>query len=277
MRARPIAAVLLIAAAVAAAGAFVLVWRPALAPITPPAAASFDADLVAQGRALALIGDCNVCHTKPGGAAFAGGRAVPTPFGTLYSSNITPDIRTGIGNWSQPAFVRAMRAGVNRTGQFIYPAHPYDHFTQLTDSDLAALYSYVMTRPPVAAATPAPALSFPFNLRILVAGWNWLFLTEGPKPYDPTRSAEWNRGAYLAEGVGHCGACHTPRNAFGAEQKSRAYAGGVAEGWNAPALDQDSPALVPWTQASLFMYLRTGRERQHGIAAAAVWRSTAGM
>jgi mono/diheme cytochrome c family protein len=266
MRVRPIAGALVIAAAGAAAGAFALAWRPALAPITLPAAGTFGADLVAKGGALALIGDCNVCHTKPGGPAFAGGRAVPTPFGTLYSSNITPDIRTGIGTWSQAAFVRAMRAGVNRTGQFIYPAHPYDHFTRLDDDDLAALFAYVMTRPPVAAATPAPALSFPFNLRVLLAGWNWLFLSEGPKPYDPTRSAEWNRGAYLAEGVGHCGACHTPRNAFGAEQRGRDYAGGVAEGWYAPALDKDSPALVPWTQASLFMYLRTGRERQHGIA-----------
>ena len=250
---------------VVAVGGF-LIWRPAIDPIVPPAPGSFDAKLVAHGRELALVGDCNVCHTRPGGAAFAGGRAIPTPFGTLYSSNITPDAQTGIGTWSQAAFVRAMRAGVKRTGQFIYPAHPYDHFTRMTDADLASLYAYVMTRPPIAAATPTPDLRFPFNVRALLTGWNLLFLDQGPYRVDPTQNAEWNRGAYLVLGLGHCGACHTPYNLLGAEEKNRAFAGGVAEGWDAPALDQKSPAIIPWTQASLFTYLRTGLEAGHGIA-----------
>ena len=266
MRARSIAVTLAVAAAAGVAVAGALVWRPAIAPIAPPAAGSFDPLLVARGRELALVGDCNVCHTRPDGAAFAGGRAIPTPFGTLYSSNITPDLQTGLGAWSEAAFVRAMRAGVRRDGQFIYPAHPYDHFTRLTDADLAALYAYVMTRPAIASATPAPALDFPFNMRAMLAGWDLLFLSQGPYHDDPTQSVEWNEGAYLVQGLGHCGACHTPRNFLGAEEKSRPFAGGVAEGWYAPALSRTSPALIPWTQASLFNYLRTGHDRSHGVA-----------
>src|SRR5262245_58003813 len=266
MRARTITGVVVIAVLAAGAGALALAWRPAIAPIAPPAPASFGSELVTKGRELALIGDCNVCHTAPGSAAFAGGRALPTPFGTIYASNITPDPQTGIGTWSQAAFVRAMRAGVSRSGRLIYPAHPYDHFTRISDADLAALYAYLMTRPPISAPTPAPALRFPFNQRALLAGWNLLFLREGPVADDPTRGAEWNRGAYLTEGLGHCGACHTPRNMFGAEERDHPYAGGTAEGWHAPALDRSSPALIEWTQASLFVYLRNGRDRQHGIA-----------
>ena len=266
MRARSIALTLAVAAAAAVAVAGAMIWRPAIAPIAPPAASSFDAQLVARGRELALVGDCNVCHTRPGGVAFAGGRAIPTPFGTLYSSNITPEAQNGIGAWSEAAFIRVMRAGVRRDGQFIYPAHPYDHFTRLTDADLAALYAYVMTRSAVASATPAPALDFPFGIRALLAGWDLLFLNQGPYRDDPTQSIEWNEGAYLVHGLGHCGACHTPRNALGAEDESRAFAGGVAEGWYAPPLNQTSPAPIPWTQASLFNYLRTGHDAAHGVA-----------
>jgi mono/diheme cytochrome c family protein len=266
MRAGRIAGAVVIAAAAIGLIAWTTTWHAAIAPIAPPAAGSFSSDLVSRGRELALMGDCNVCHTNPGGAAFAGGRALPTPFGTIYSSNITPDPQTGIGSWSQAAFVRTMREGVSRAGTFIYPAHPYDHFTRMTDADLEALYAYVMTRPPVAAPTPTPALDFPFNQRALLAGWNLLFLRPGPDPYDPTRGEEWNRGAYLAQGIAHCGACHTPRNLFGAEEQDRPFAGGVAEGWYAPALDKNSPALVQWTQASLFTYLRNGQDPQHGFA-----------
>ena len=266
MRARSIAFTLAVAAAVAVVVAAGLVWRPAIAPIAPPTASSFDQQLIARGRELALVGDCNVCHTRPGGAAFAGGRAIPTPFGTLYASNITPDAQTGIGSWSEAAFIRVMRAGIRRDGQFIYPAHPYDHFTRLTDADLAALYAYVMTRPAIASTTPAPALDFPFGIRALMAGWNLLFFNQGAYRDDPTQSVEWNEGAYLVQGLGHCGACHTPRNALGAEDRSRTFAGGVAEGWYAPPLNQISPAPIPWTQASLFIYLRTGHDAAHGVA-----------
>jgi mono/diheme cytochrome c family protein len=235
-------------------------------PIAPPAADAFPADLVDRGRLLARLGDCNVCHTRPGGAPFAGARPLPTPFGTIYASNITPDTQTGIGAWSHIAFVRAMRQGISRNGQFIYPAHPSDHFTLLADDDLAAIYAYLMTRPPIASKTPPPELRFPFNQRQLLAAWNLLFLRQGPYRPDPTQSADWNRGAYLALGVGHCGACHTPRNIMGAEQKDHAFAGAIADGWYAPPLNGNSPALVPWTAQSLTVYLSHGHEPQHGIA-----------
>src|SRR5262245_3919323 len=164
MRARTIAGVVVIAVLAAGAGAFALAWRPAIAPIAPPAPASFSSELVTQGRELALIGDCNVCHTAPGGAAFAGGRALPTPFGTIYASNITPDPQTGIGSWSQAAFVRAMRAGVSRSGQFIYPAHPYDHFTRIR-SELALIgdCNVCHTAPGGAAFAGGRALPTPFG------------------------------------------------------------------------------------------------------------------
>jgi mono/diheme cytochrome c family protein len=266
MRARLIISVLAVGILAMIAVVLAIARPPAINPVVPPAANSFPADLVERGRVLALIGDCNVCHTRPDGVAFAGGRALPTPFGTIYASNITPDVKTGLGNWSRAAFARAMREGISRDGQFIYPAHPYDHCTLLTDDDLAALYAYLMTRAPIDAVTPVPELRFPYSQRQLMAGWNLLFLRQGPYRPDPTQSAEWNRGAYLVQGVGHCGACHTPRNIMGAEQKDRAFAGAVADGWYAPPLNGNSLALVPWTADSLTTYLSRGHEFQHGIA-----------
>ena len=267
MRARLIIGVFTLGIAVAAVIAWVIAHPPAIDPVAPPAASSFPADLVDRGRVLARIGDCGVCHTRPdGGAAFAGGRALPTPFGTIYARNITPDMKTGLGTWSRAAFARAMREGVSPDGQFIYPAHPYDHFTLLTDDDLAALYAYVMTRAPVDAPIPVAGLRFPFNQRQLMAGWNLLFLRRGPYQPDPKQSTEWNRGAYLVEGAGHCGACHTPRNIMGAEQKDRAFAGAMAEDWYAPPLDGNSLALLPWTVDSLQTYLSRGHEPRHGVA-----------
>jgi mono/diheme cytochrome c family protein len=222
---------------------------------------------VAKGAELAEIGNCAVCHTAPGGRTYAGARALPTPFGTIFSSNITPDAETGIGNWSEEAFRRALRDGVDRRGRHLYPAFPYDHFTRLTDDDIRAIYAFVITRDPVHSVPPANKLQFPFNIRPLLAGWKLLFLDHSPHDGDATRSAEWNRGAYLVESAAHCGACHTPRNFLGAERKSRPYAGGDTEGWNAPALNSSSPAPVAWTADQLFTYLRTGWQAQHGAAA----------
>jgi mono/diheme cytochrome c family protein len=191
--------------------------------------------------------------------------AIATPFGTVYGTNITPDRDTGIGTWSEAAFRRALRRGVDREGRELYPAFPYDHFTKLTDDDIGALYAYLMTREPVHAATPANDLRFPFDVRPLLAGWKLLYLREGPYQPEPGRSEAWNRGAYLAEGLGHCGACHTPRNRLGAEVASAHFAGGEAEGWWAPPLDRSSPAPLPWTADSLAAYLR-GWEPRHGSA-----------
>lgn len=261
---------LLVAAAILVAGillALAASWRPAIAPIAPPARASFAAADIARGAVLVRIGDCAVCHTADGGRPFAGGRALPTPFGTLYSDNLTPDAATGIGHWSAAAFRRALKDGVARDGSHLYPALPYEHFTHTTDRDLDAIYAYLMTRDPVVAPAPANRLIPPLGFRPLLAGWKLLFLHKGPFKPDPKQSPEWNRGGYLAESLGHCGACHTPRNLAGAEERSRAYAGGVAEGWRAPALDASNPAAIGWTRDTLTIYLRTGLSPQHSAAA----------
>jgi mono/diheme cytochrome c family protein len=246
--------------------AFAVAWRPAISAIEPPAPQSFDPAVVKRGRDLAALGNCNDCHTVRGGKAFAGGLPVPTPFGTIYSSNITPDADTGIGRWSEAAFRRAMRSGVDREGQHLYPTFPYDHFTNVTDEDDQALYAYLMTRSAVHAPAPANRLSFPFNQRFVVAGWKLLFLRRGTYQPDSTQSAEWNRGAYLVEGLAHCGACHTPRNALGAERAGASFSGGDVDNWNAYAINSQSPSPVPWDTAALFAYLRQGWHPDHGVA-----------
>lgn len=247
--------------------ALALAWRPAIAPVGRPDPASFPRDRVERGAVLARIGDCAVCHTADGGRPLAGARPLATPFGTLYSDNITPDVETGIGSWSAAAFRRAMREGVGRDGSHLYPALPYEHFTHVTDADLDAIYAFLMTRQAVRQVAPANRLIPPLGFRPLLAGWKLLFLHEGPLPAEPARSAQWNRGAYLVEGLGHCGGCHTPRNLAGGEQRSRAYGGGVAEGWRAPPLDAGNPGRADWTADRLFAYLRTGISPHHSAAA----------
>lgn len=191
-----------------------------------------------------------------------------TPFGTIYSTNITPDAQNGIGQWSFSAFQRAMREGISRDGRHLYPAFPYTAFAKINDDDLMAIYAYLMTQPAVASAPPVNTLSFPFGVRPLMAGWNAMFHDATPFKAEAQQSAEWNRGAYLVNGVGHCGACHTPRNAFGAEQGGKAFlSGAVVDGWEAPALTGLSQSPVPWSADELYRYLRTGHTRHHGVAA----------
>ena len=244
----------------------VLPWR-SIAPIARPDASVFSAATIERGRQLAALGDCATCHTSIGGVLNAGGRAIETPFGIIYSTNITPDIETGIGNWSYPAFERAMREGIHRDGRQLYPAFPYPHFAKSSDADLQALYAFLMAEMPVKSENRAHALAFPFNWRPLLAGWNALFHHTEPFTPDPKQSAAWNRGAYLVEGLGHCGGCHSPRNALGAEKAGAYLAGGFAEGWEAPALTSLSHAPIPWNEDELFAYLRTGTSRFHGVAA----------
>jgi mono/diheme cytochrome c family protein len=263
MRGTKILVGLIIVAAIAA-GAAAVVWRPEIP--AERTSAKFDPELVKQGQALAAVGNCIACHTVPGGKAFAGGLAVPTPFGTIYSTNITPDPETGIGNWSEAAFRRAMNEGVDRRGRHLYPAFPYDHFRLVTDADDRALHAYLMTREPVRQEARANDLVFPLNYRPLLAGWKLLFLGSGGFRPDPAKSDEWNRGAYLAEGLGHCGACHTPRNSLGAEDSGRQFAGGEAEGWQAYAIDASSHAPIPWDREALAFYLRNGWHRLHGVS-----------
>ncbi|OKO89878.1 aldehyde dehydrogenase [Bradyrhizobium sp. NAS80.1] len=247
-------------------GAALLPGR-AIAPIARPDASVYSAATIARGQQLAALGNCAECHATLRGALNAGGRALETPFGTIYSTNITPDVETGIGAWSYPAFERAMRDGLHRDGRQLYPAFPYTHFSKTDDADMQALYAYLMAQPAVRATAPANTLAFPFNLRPLLAGWNALFhQTREFKP-DPAKSELWNRGAYLVEGLGHCSACHSPRNALGAEQREAYLAGGFAEGWEAPPLTSLSHAPIPWSENELYAYLRTGHSRYHGVAA----------
>jgi mono/diheme cytochrome c family protein len=246
--------------------ALAMTWRPALDKVA--AHPAFEPALVARGAQLAAVGDCAICHAAPGGAAFAGGAALPTPFGAVVVSNITPDPDTGIGGWSEAAFRRALQDGVSRDGHFLYPAFPYDHFTHVADADITALYAFLMTREPVHEAVPATRLPFPLNIRPLLAGWNLLFLDRKPFAPNPAKDAVWNRGAYLAEGAGHCAACHSPRNALGAEDDAHPFTGGAAEGWEAPGLTAaSSPAAITWTADALFRFLRHGLDDQHAASA----------
>lgn len=249
----------------ALAVAFVVyAWRSAIPPVDPPGPDSFPTAAIQRGAQLAMLGDCATCHTAPGGDAFAGGRPVVTPFGTIYSTNITPDVLTGIGHWSQAAFERAMREGVDREGAHLYPAFPYDHFTLIDDADSAALYAFMMTRQPMQNRTPDNHLPFPLNIRLILAGWKLLFFRDGRYRQDATHDEQWNRGAYLANGIGHCGACHTPRNSLGAEIRSQHFGGGEAEGWHAYAINSDSQSHETWSADALHMFLRKGWHEQHG-------------
>ncbi|MFW0757554.1 molybdopterin cofactor-binding domain-containing protein [Pseudomonas sp. H11T01] len=239
-----------------------------IAPIVPPSAGTWSAATLERGRLLAAVGDCAVCHTAPGGVTNAGGLAMETPFGTLYSSNITPDVKTGIGSWSYPAFERAMRDGIGRDGRNLYPAFPYTAFRNINDADMQALYAYLMSQTPVSQPAKANAMRFPFNLRPLMAGWNALYLRRGEITVQPERSEQWNRGAYLVNGLGHCAACHSPRNLMGAEKGGAAFlAGGTVDGWEAPPLNGLSKAPTPWTEEQLFTYLSSGYSDAHGVAA----------
>ncbi|WP_420224998.1 c-type cytochrome [Pigmentiphaga litoralis] len=258
-----------IAAAAVGLTVAALPWRPAIAPIQAPDLSVYSADAIERGRKVAAASDCVVCHTAPGGAPNAGGLHLDTPFGQIVTTNITPDAETGIGNWSYAAFERAMRQGIHRDGRHLYPAFPYTSFAKFSEADMTALYAYMMSQPAV-RATPAPtSLAFPYSIRPLMAGWNTLFHDDQPYKPDPTQSLRWNRGAYLVQGAGHCGACHTPRNALGAEQRGKQafLAGGEAEGWEAPALNRLSRAPIPWTEGDFFQYLSTGFSPRHGSAA----------
>jgi mono/diheme cytochrome c family protein len=218
---------------------------------------------------LAGAGNCTACHTARGGQPGAGGRPFTTAIGTFYSSNITPDGETGIGTWSEAAFKRALREGIARDGRHLFPVFPYEHFTKLTDADITALYDYAMTRPPVKALNRVNTVPFPLDVRALQAIWQVIYFTPGPYRPDPRRDAQWNRGAYLAEGLAACGACHTARNALGAESVGHPYGGpyggALFAGWIATPLDV-SPSPARWSENEVFAYLRTGDSPPHGVA-----------
>jgi len=259
-------AVLLASGAVAAIAALIG-YRPTIAPITRLDPSTYSQATIERGRQLAGLGNCAGCHTVPGGTPYAGGFPLETPFGTVYGTNLTPDVDTGIGAWSFSAFQRAMRDGISRDGHHLYPAFPYPSFTRAGDDDLTALYAFLMSQPAVRHVVPQTRLPFPFGVRPLMALWNGLYLSPGVTKTDPQRSSEGQRGQALVDGLGHCGACHTERDALGAERGGAAYlAGAVVDGWEAPSLTALTRAPVPWTPTALHDYLRTGYSAQHGAA-----------
>lgn len=244
-------------------------WRHSIPPIAPPQLSAFAPELVLRGEQLAAVGNCAGCHTAADGPAFGGGYAITTRFGIIYATNISPDPETGIGTWSEEAFRRAVKQGVARDGTHLFPAFPYDHFTKLTDADVAALYAFFMTRPAVTAEARKNTLPFPLNLRALQAGWKLLFFHPGPLVVRADRSADWNRGAYLAESLAHCSACHSPRNDLGVEVVGKAYSGGMLDGRPVPALTAANEAPVPWSEGELAAYFRDA-SLYHGRAGGAM-------
>jgi mono/diheme cytochrome c family protein len=262
------ATIVVLALAAAYGGRAAHAWQSRLDPVSIPSPPAGDEAAVARGAKLAAIGDCIGCHTAPDGQPFAGGLPLQTPYGVIYSTNITPDKDTGIGRWSLDAFTRAMRHGVSRDGHLLYPAFPYPHFTRMSDADIASLYAWLMSREPVNARAPKNELQFPLGFRPIMAAWNLLYLHPGPdEPSSGTADPQVARGRYLVDSVGHCGACHTPLNRLGAEQRDSALQGGTMEGWDAPALTNLSTRPRPWTQAQLVSYLRMGFASEHGASA----------
>jgi mono/diheme cytochrome c family protein len=215
---------------------------------------------IERGRYLAVAGDCLSCHTVPGsGQPYAGGRPIETPFGVVVGANITPDADTGIGDWSDEAFVRALREGKGSHGELLYPAMPYPYYTKLTESDALAIRAYLNTVKPVRNAVVSNKLPFPFDVREGMAAWNALYFRSGEFKPDPTKSAEWNRGAYLVEGLGHCGACHTPKTQLGGDDRGRAFQGFALQGWFAPNITNDTErGLGGWSVADIVAYLKSG-------------------
>ncbi|MGN6651864.1 c-type cytochrome [Trinickia sp.] len=230
--------------------------------------ASANASVVKQGEYLARAGDCIACHTQPGGQLFAGGRPMPTPFGTLFSPNITPDNETGIGGWTADAFYRMMHTGRSRDGSLLYPAMPYGAYTKVTRADSDAIFAYLRSVPAVHQPNRPHELRFPYNNRELLLGWRTLYFREGEYQAEPTRSVEWNRGAYLVQGLGHCSMCHTAINALGGSSESKAFEGGLIpmQDWYAPSLTSNKEAgLGDWSIGDIADLLQKGASNRGAV------------
>ncbi len=225
------------------------------------------ASLVERGKYLAKAADCEACHTGQGSKEYAGGLAIRLPFGTLYSTNITPDKDTGIGNYSDQDFLSAVHRGIRRDGARLYPAMPYTSYTYISDSDALAIKAYLFSLPPVRAEAPTNTLAFPFNQRWGMIFWSALFNRDGRFTPDTSKSPEWNRGAYLAEALAHCGECHTPRNLAFALNNRQKFAGAVTAGWRAFNITSDKATGVGgWRDDDLIAYLSIGHAAGHGTA-----------
>jgi mono/diheme cytochrome c family protein len=220
---------------------------------------------VEQGRYLATLGDCISCHTAPGGKPFAGGLALETPFGKLITPNITPDRATGIGGWTDDQFVQALQQGIAPRGH-LYPAMPYPAYTKVSRDDILAIRAFLNTLDPVNNPVEPNQLPFPFNIRESMRAWNAVNFTPGEFKPDPDKSAQWNRGAYLVQGLGHCGTCHTPKSVLGAEERGEFLQGSPLGSWVAPDLTNTMrTGLSDWTQSDIVNYLKTGVNR-HTVA-----------
>jgi mono/diheme cytochrome c family protein len=225
------------------------------------------ASAIERGRYLARAADCVECHTADHGAPFAGGRAMVLPVGIIYSTNITPDNDTGIGRYSDEDFLNAMHKGIRRDSSDLYPAMPYPSYTYMSDADVLAIKAYLFSLKPQHSITQANTLGFPFNQRFLIAIWNAFFNASNRYRPNPERSAEWNRGAYLAEAMEHCGECHTPRNSFLALDNRRKFGGEVEAGWRAYNISSDlETGLGAWSEAELVDYLARGHSPRWGTA-----------
>jgi mono/diheme cytochrome c family protein len=238
-------------------------------------------ETIAHGKALAIAADCASCHTADPAKPFAGGKRIDTPFGAIYSPNLTPDRETGIGSFSDEDFRRALGFGVAPDGSRYYPAFPYPNFTKLTRDDILAIRAYLATLTPFRNTPPSPQLRWPLNYRVLMRVWDYLFFRPGLFEPDQQKSTEWNRGGYLVEGAAHCGACHTPKNVFGADRRSRSFGGGLVDGWFAPRLDNaPRSGLKSWSVDDIAEYLESGRNgKSHadGLMAEVVVHSTSQM
>jgi mono/diheme cytochrome c family protein len=234
------------------------------------------ADLIKRGEYLAHAADCIACHTAPGIQAYAGGVAFNLPMiGTIYSTNITPDKETGIGNYTDQQFLDALRKGIRRDGALLYPAMSYASYTYMTDDDALAIKAYLFSLPAVHAPARANKLAWPFNQRGLMAAWNVFYKPDARFRPNPSQSAEWNRGAYLAEAMGHCGECHTPRNFAYALDNRRKFAGALTAGWRAYNISADKASgLGDWTDEDLATYLSTGHADGHGGSAGPMGEAT---
>ena len=245
------------------------------------AAAEPSPETIARGEALVVAGGCASCHTADPAKPFAGGKRINTPFGGIYSPNLTPDRDTGLGTWSDADFLRALHDGVDPDGSRYYPAFPYPYFTEITKDDALAIRAYLATLRPFKNDIREPDLRWPFGYRLLMRIWNYLFFQPGMFHPDQSRSVEWNRGAYLVTGLGHCGACHTPKNGFGADKRKLAFTGNEVGGWFAPRLDEAGRSgLKSWSIEDIAEYLQSGRNaKSHadGPMAEVVVNSTSKM
>jgi mono/diheme cytochrome c family protein len=238
-------------------------------------------DRIERGRYLAVLSDCGACHTRPGGAPFAGGLALQTPFGTLLAPNITPDPETGIGNMTDAEFVAALHDGRGQNGKRLYPAMPYPAYTRMSDDDVLAIRAYLATVAPVSNRVISNQLPFPLNIRLAMVFWNTLNFTPGRYRPNQQKPAEWNRGAYIVEGAAHCGTCHTPKALLGGDRNDHALAGGTLQGWFAPDITNDPrKGIGGWSKDDLIEYLKTGTNNwtlASGPMAEAITHSTSRM